>query len=129
MRIPGSPAPLVKADLVAFLAGTARVVRDVPDKWTPSDGPVVLVADDSGPLSWPVMSRIVVRVTVFAEGKDPARTIALRCAGHLHDNLPAGIAHIFRSGGTSILEARDPQTGADMASFTVTASVRTVEIA
>lgn len=127
MRIPGSPAPLVKADLVAFLAGTARVVRDVPDKWTPSDGPVVLVADDSGPLSWPVMSRNVVRVTVFAEGKDPARNIALRCAGYLHDNNPAGIAHISRS-GSSILEARDPQTGADMASFTVSATVRTVDV-
>lgn len=128
MIIPGSPAPLVKAALVTFLATTARVVRDVPDKWTPSDGPVVLVADDGGPLSWPVMSRNIVRVTVFAEGKDPARTIALRCAGYLHDNTPAGIAHIFRSGGTSILEARDSSTGADLASFTVAATVRTVEI-
>lgn len=128
MRIPGSPAPLVKADLVAFLTTTARVVRDVPDKWTPTDGPLVLVADDGGPLDWPIMSRNTVRITVFAEGKDPARTIALRCAGHLHDNVPAGIAHIFRS-GTSILEARDPQTGADMASFLVTAAVRTVETA
>lgn len=128
MRIPGSPAPLVKADLVAFLTTTARVVRDVPDKWTPTDGPLVLVADDGGPLDWPIMSRNTVRITVFAEGKDPARTIALRCAGHLHDNVPAGIAHISRS-GTSILEARDPQTGADMASFLVTAAVRTVETA
>lgn len=127
MKVPGSPAPLVKAALVAFLTTTARVVRDVPDKWTPAAGPVVLVADDGGPLSWPVMSRNIVRVTVFAEGKDAARTIALRCVGYLHDNTPAGITHIFRD-GTSILEARDPQTGADMASFTVTATVRTVEI-
>jgi hypothetical protein len=127
MKVPGSPAPLVKAALVSFLTTTARVVRDVPDKWTPSVGPVVLVADDGGPLNWPVMSRNTVRVTVFAEGKDAARLIALRCAGHLHDNTPAGITHVFRDGGT-ILEARDPQTGADMASFLITATVRTVEI-
>jgi hypothetical protein len=128
MLIPGSPAPLVKTALVSFLASGARVVRDVPDKWTPADGPVVLVADDGGPLNWPVMSKNTVRVTVFAEGKDNARAIALRCLGHLHDTRIAGIASTSRS-GTTVLEARDPKTGADMASFTVPTTVRTVEVA
>lgn len=128
MIIPGNPAPIVKASLMTYLGSDARVVRDVPDLWKPADGPVVLVADDGGPLSWPIMSRIVVRITVFANGKDSARLLAGRCAGHLHDNTPSGLANISRS-GTSILEARDPQTGADMASFLITATVRTVEVA
>jgi hypothetical protein len=125
--IPGNPAPLVKTSLMTYLGSDARVVRDVPDLWKPADGPVVLVADDGGPLKWPIMSRIVIRVTVFANGKDTARLLAGRCIGHLQENRISGLV-VFRS-GTSILEARDPKTGADMASFTVPTTVRTVEIA
>jgi hypothetical protein len=122
--VPGDPAPLVKAALITYLAGDARVVRDVPNTFDFRGTPVVLVADDGGPLQWPVMSKNTVRVTVFANGLPAARALAGRCAGFLHENTPAGIAHIFRNGST-LVEARDPKTGADMASFTVVATVRT----
>lgn len=125
MIVPGQPAPLVKAALVSFLAGTARVVRDVPNTFDfKANIPVVLVADDSGPLYWPVYSKNTVRVTVFGNGIDAVEDLAGRCAGHLHDNVPAGLSHIKRN-GTGVLVAKDPKTGADMASFTVTATVRT----
>lgn len=123
--LPGDPAPLVKSALIAFLGDDARVVRDVPNTFQPGDTPIVLVADDGGPLSWPVSSRNIVRVTVFGSGISSVRLLARRCAGQLHDNRPSGITHVFRE-GSSVIETRDPKTGADMASFTVAVRVRTV---
>lgn len=121
---PGSPAPLVKNALVSFLGVRARVVRDVPNTWKPADGAIVLVADDGGPLQWPVLSKNIVRITVLGNGMDPVRELAEDCMGHIFEDIPTGLSHIKRD-GTTILEARDPKTGADMASFTVTATVRT----
>lgn len=122
--IPGNPAAAVKSSLVTYLGVDARVVRDVPDTYNPSAGPLVLVADDGGPLQWPILSKNVVRVTVFGNGMDLVRGIAGRCMGHVFDGIPAEEVHIKRS-GTTLLEGRDPKTGADFASFIVNATVRT----
>lgn len=126
--LPGEPAPLVKTALSAFLGSAARVVRDVPNTFQPGDTPIVLVADDGGALSWPVSSQNTVRVTVFGQGITSVRLLARQCAGQLHDNRPNGVAHIARAGG-ALLEARDPKTGADMASFLITVIVRTESVA
>lgn len=127
MIVPGNPAPLVKASLVAYLGSDARVVRDVPDTYKPASGPVVLVADDGGPLEWPILSKNTIRVTALGNGMDLVRGIAGRCLGHLFDDIPDGLSHIRRN-GTTLLEGRDPKTGADFSSFTVTATVRTTSV-
>jgi hypothetical protein len=124
VTIPGNPAPLVKASLVSFLNGEARVVRDVPDSYLPKSGPMVLVADDGGPMEWPVLSKNTIRVTVLGDGMTLVRDLAGRCLGHIFDDIPNGLSHINRN-GTTLLEGRDPRTGADFCSFTVTATVRT----
>lgn len=124
MTVPGNPAPRVKAALITYLGSEARVVRDVPDTYKPSSGPLVLVADDGGPLEWPILSKNTIRVTVMGNGMDLVRGIAGRCLGHIFDDIPDGLSHIRRN-GTTLLEGRDPRTGADFVSFTVTATVRT----
>lgn len=127
MLTPGDPAAAIKAALMTYLGTDARVVRDVPNLFQPGDEPIVLVADDGGPMSWPVASRNIIRVTIFHQGMTPARTLARRCLGFLHTS-PAGVAHVFRS-GTTILEVRDSKTGADLASFTVSVTARTETLA
>lgn len=103
-------------------------VEHVPADWRLLDGrPLVTVYDDGGPETWPIKRDPTIRVTVRANGDDLARRIARRLHGYLHENRPTGIAHIFRERGSSFLTARDKDTGADMASFTVTAAVRTIE--
>lgn len=126
MIVPGNPAAPVKASLITYLGSGVRVVRDVPDDYKPSSGPLVLVADDGGAMQWPIKSDNIIRITVMGNGKDLVRGIAGRCMGHLFDTLP-GLAHIDRNGNT-LLEGRDPKTGADFCSFTVTATVRTTSV-
>lgn len=126
MIVPGNPAPLVKASLITYLDGEARVVRDVPDTYKPSSGPLVLVADDGGPMQWPIKSDNIVRVTAMGNGMDLVRGLAGRCMGHIFEGIP-GLSHIDRN-GTTLLQGRDPKTGADFCSFTVTATVRTTSV-
>lgn len=128
-RVLGDPKQPVKVALLALFAGDAapvpRVATEVPKDWNLESGvPLVTVHDDGGPLQWPIMSRNIIRVTVRAAGNPLARTIAGRAAGELHDNVPAGLENI-RLIGTALTEAFDTDTGADLASFTVTATVRT----
>lgn len=118
---------MVKASLVTFLGDGVRVVRDVPDTYKPKSGPLVLVADDGGPMQWPVLSKNIVRVTAMGDGMDLVRGIAGRCMGHIFEDIPNGLSHIRRN-GTTLLEGRDPKTGADFVSFTVTATVRTTTV-
>jgi hypothetical protein len=124
----GDPKPPIKDALAAFFATDGyRVAAEVPKDWVlATSPPLVTVHDDGGPLNWPILSRNMIRVTVRAAGNPLARTIAMQASGYLHDNIPAGIADIHRTGGTAIIEAFDTDTGADLASFTVNATVRTV---
>lgn len=126
---PGDPKPPVKAALLALFAGDAgprpRVAMDVPTDWDLKSGiPLVTVHDDGGPLQYPILSHHTIRVTVRANGNPLARSIANRASGNLHNHLPAGLEKV-RLNGTALTEARDTDTGADLASFTVTATVRT----
>lgn len=128
VRTQGDPKPPVKAALIGFFDGQGYRVATggVPKDWTLSGGvPLVTVHDDGGPLDWPILSRHIVRITVRADGNPLARDIAKRAAGYLHDNTPAGIEKIHRTRGTAIIEGFDTDTGADLASFTVAATVRT----
>lgn len=91
-----------------------------------SDPPLITVHDDGGPTQWPVARRPTIRVTARARGLPTAKRVAARAEGHLHSSLPAGLAAISRI-GAGFVTARDSDTGADMASFTVTAVVATIE--
>lgn len=142
MREHADPIPMVTAALRGFFAepantalfgGVVRVVaEDHPDPndespWSLlSDPPLLIVHDDGGPTQWPVLRRPTIRITAYGRGKPTAKRVTARADGHLHDNLPPGLAYLSRNGSGFVL-ARDKDTGADMASFTTTAVVATVE--
>jgi len=124
-RVQADIAPSI-ADWLGDIITTADVRLSVPDKWTPADGPLLIVADDGGPAVWPIKSRHTIRLTAWADGRSAARGIAALAAGLLGDGRPTGVANIERDMGT-ILDARDPNTGAILASVLITAHARTVE--
>lgn len=125
-RVPGDPKPIIREALRAFYGDGFRVAADVPKDWTLSSNiPLITVHDDGGPLNWPILSRNMIRVVVRGQGNPLVRQIAGRGAGYLHDNVPAGLEDIHRTGGTALQEGFDTDTGADMASFVVTATIRT----
>ena len=132
IRVMGDAVPPVKARLVAgaasIVAGLApslRVADEVPKDWQVDvDPPLAVVSDDSGPTLWPVFTRATIRVTLFANGRQTAKELRRRALGVLLASVPDGLAHIDHE-GIGYTDARDGDTGADMASFTVTAAVRT----
>lgn len=131
-RVQGEPVDAIKPSLVALLTDEDPVPRIATHKW-PKDWslddkrPMVLVADDGGPLDWPVKSDHTIRITVGSDDLPNSRRIARKCLGHILDNLPEGLAAI-RKNGTALTEAQHSQTGADLASGTVTAVIRTESI-
>ena len=124
-RVQADIAPAI-ADWLDDIINNADVRLSVPDKWVPADGALLIVADDGGPALWPIKSRHTIRLTAWADGRTLARGIAAYAAGLLGDGRPTGVAHVERDMGT-ILDARDPNTGAILASVLITAHARTVE--
>lgn len=124
-RVQADIAPAI-ADWLGDIINNADVRLSVPDKWVPADGALLIVADDGGPALWPIKSRHTIRLTAWADGRTLARGIAAYAAGLLGDGRPTGVAHVERDMGT-ILDARDPNTGAILASVLITAHARTVE--
>ncbi|MFN6543915.1 hypothetical protein [Mycolicibacterium nivoides] len=111
------------------LGTTVRVRTSMPANWKPTDGPLLIVADDSGPVRWPIKSQHTVRLTAYAAGRTEARRIVSLAAGKLAESKPrpAGIANI--SGDMSgVLDAKDKETGAMLASVLLTAHAKTVEV-
>jgi hypothetical protein len=108
------------------------VTLEVADDYQPVSGsPTLLVADDgggainSGP--WLARSRasllrITVRLTAFARGRTEARTMVDTAVDQLLADRPAGIARIENV--PAVLETRDRETGAYLASITVPVTVR-----
>lgn len=132
-RVQGEPVGPVKASLIALLADETPVPRIAthkwPKDWSLADGrPLVLVADDGGGLDYPVKSDHTIRISVGSDDVPTSRRIARKCLGHILANLPEGLAAI-RKNGTALTEAQHSQTGADVASGTVTAVIRTEIIA
>lgn len=131
VRVPGDPAPAIKSALAAFFGAAVDVRDEIDADWNvlvPGTKPAIVVDDDGGPVTWPIWSRPIIRVTVYANGKQTARTLRRKAIGGLMSNPPAGIYLPTQSPaapGIGYTEARDPTTGADLASFTVTATVKT----
>lgn len=139
MRVHADPTPLVCAALrtcfaldeaVELFGGVVWVAAEEPPtepEWLLlSDPPLITVHDDGGPTRWPVLRRPTIRVTARAHGLPLAKRVAAYADGWLHTHVPVGLAAISRN-GAGFVTARDSDTGADLASFTVTAVVATVE--
>lgn len=123
----------VQADIIPSIKDwlNTRVEADVrlnvPEKWLPANGPILVVADDGGPTMWPIKSQHTIRLTAYAAGRTEARAIVTLAAGLLGMGRPPGVHHIDSEMG-SVLDARDSNTGAVLASVLLTGHARTVEV-
>lgn len=124
-RVQADIIPAVADWLDARLTCPARL--NVPERWKPADGAVLVVADDGGPVLWPIKSRHTIRLTAWASGRTEARAIAAKAAGLLGSGRPTGVLSVDSDMG-AILDARDKNTGAFLASVLITAHARTVEV-
>lgn len=126
LRTPADVAQLIKDELkqrAAVAHPDLRVVLEVPSDWSLGSGPVLLVADDGGPVHYPIATYPTIRVTSWTSGRD--RTYAHWALAQLLGTRFAGVSAILP--GTGVLETRDSKTRGDLASFTVLARVRTRE--
>lgn len=102
----------------------------VADNFQPTAGsPALLVADDGGNSihggAWLVrkdLLRITIRLTAFAAGRTEARAVVDAAVDDLVGNRPAGISRIENV--SAVLETRDRETGAFLASITMPVIVR-----
>ncbi|MGV9666935.1 hypothetical protein [Nocardia niigatensis] len=129
LRIPGDPAKAIKNHLAAVLpskvaAPAPTVGLVLPAAWTTKSPPAVVVFDDGGPNAWPVSTRPTIRVTVWADGRDRSRSIAAAALALLAAGEVPDVATITEPSG--LLEARDSNNSAILASFTVRAQSRTL---
>lgn len=125
VRVLGDAIPKVKDRLGDTFGATADVADEIPAGWQALTAtvPLAVVDDDGGPVTWPVYGRPIVRVTIYANGKQTAKQIRGIALGAIMGAPIPGIA--LHSTGIGYTEARDNETGADLASFTVTATVPT----
>lgn len=96
------------------------------DGWQPSAPRHVGVFDDSGPSRWPISTRPILRVTIWASDRAAARDLAGLCMGLALGRKVPGIANVREPSG--ILDAVDPKNSGLMASFTVRTTVRTLPL-
>jgi hypothetical protein len=130
-REPVDVARLVKdwlADKLPDKSGlTARfpelsVALELPANWSVGSNPVLVVADDGGPLNyWPTATEPTIRVTSWTSGRQPKYAYAAMTR-LLTARIP-GVAAALP--GSGFIEARDPDNGGDLVSFTVATRVRT----
>lgn len=93
--------------------------------WSPAAGtPFLVVFDDSGGLTPPIITSPTLRVTVWHKDRDVARAIAARALGLALCRRIPGIAKVLP--GTSLIVDRDSRNGARIASFTVRTRVRMI---
>ena len=116
---PVDVARLVKDWLKADLAvrfPELTVALELPAKWKLGDDPVLVIADDGGPLDmWPAATAPTIRGTSWTSGRETKYAYAVM-ARLLTARIP-GVAAVVP--GAGFLEARDSKTGGDLASFTV----------
>ncbi len=123
-REPVDVARLVKDWLKADLAARfpeLTVSLELPASWKLGDDPVLLIADDGGPMDmWPAATAPTIRGTSWTSGREPKYAYAAM-ARLLTARIP-GIAAVLP--GAGFLEARDKPTGGDLTSFTVLTRAR-----
>ena len=126
-REPSDVARLIKDRAAAKFAARfpeLLVALELPADWTLESGPVLVIADDGDPMSmWPVATSPTIRGTSWTSGRN--RTYAHAALGWLLSEHIPGIASVLP--GTGVLDARDKDTGGDLASFTVLPRVKPVK--
>ncbi len=124
-REPVDVAQLVKDWLKADLAARfpeLTVVLELPADWALGSGPVLVIADDGGPMDdWPIATSPTIRGTSWTSGRETKYAYAAM-ARLLTARIP-GIAAVLP--GSGFLEDRDSKNNGDMTSFTVRTRVRT----
>jgi len=135
MTKPLVQAPDAEELLVELLEGLlaaqdeeATVGIGVPAGWTPGDTPHVQVAWDGTPsMEWPVYTRPTVRIVARAETTEQAKRLAAVTQGLLLAHMGGeGVTNIRP--GVGIFPGRDEDTQAEIAWFTVLATIRTVPL-
>lgn len=133
VRVLGDAVPPIKArlaqewngDVLALDGPAARITDELPADWHIKSGQlVIVVTDDGGPVVWPAYAHPIIRVTAYANGKQTAKAARAASMGYMLNTPIPGVANLH-STGIGYTEARDEETGADLASFTVTAAVKT----
>lgn len=100
----------------------------VPQAWTPESPPHLQVGWD-GTRTPPhrIVSRALIRVTAWASSTSTAKDLALVAEARLCAHDGTGPISTIRP-ATGLLPARDPDTGAELASFTVSMTVRSIPL-
>lgn len=124
-REPVDVARLIKdwlADDLAARFPDLSVRLELPSDWRLGSGPVLIVADDGGPMAmWPAATSPTIRVTSWTSGR--TREYVHAALARLLSGPIPGVAAVLP--GTGVIEARDERTAGDLASFTVRTRVRT----
>ncbi len=124
-RAQANPAPRLAAWLATVMPG-ADVDTRIPKGWTPGTRPLIVIADDGGPVDWPAKSDHTIRVVARHAGPANAHQAARTAIAHLHDAHLPGIVVDRSSGG--IIEARDTATAVYLASALMTVHARTEDL-
>lgn len=123
VRVQADPMPAVRDWLRAQMPGT-WFRATLPTDWTPGTGaPGLIVADDGGPAEYPVRTIHTLRITAWGKDKDTVRALAAQAAGRIVAARVPGLAYTSKDAG-GVLDARDPATGAVLASVLITSQVR-----
>ena len=107
---------------------TATVGVDLPVTWDATSVQHVQVALDGTPsLRYPVLARATVRLTAWASTTTAAKSLASLAQGLLCSH-PGSTAIGSVQALTGVLPARDPSTGAQLASVTCRVNLRLVTL-
>lgn len=110
-----------------YLPTGATIGVGVPAGWTSARPPHIQIVNDGTPsMVWPIVASPTVRVVVRAATTTLAKSTAAMALGLLcADGWPPSFSIIPLTG---VLPASDPDTRAELASFTVRVNVRSTPI-
>jgi hypothetical protein len=122
--VPQDVLPPVKAFLEPEMGVEVR--QNFPPDYKSTDAPFLLIANDGGPMQYPVSTRPTVRLTAYAEGRGEAVRLASKAMGLLLCRRVPGIANVRP--GSNLIDDRDEKTKAFFASTTVLVTIRTAAL-
>ena len=117
---------LKQDDIRALFPGPYTTALNLPGDWTPDQDPHIGVFSDGGPFDFPIRTRDLIRITVWARGKTPAQHFSHRALAVLLGRPIPGVGKV--SDPTTVLYARDTDNDGIMGSFHLEASTRTKAI-
>jgi len=123
---PPTPDRIV-ADYVATMVNAPAVAGVALDpEWKRGGPPALVVFDDGGTYTWPILLTTRLRVTVWGSDRSTARGMASWALGLLMAQTIPGIAKLDQP--TTIIDAVDSKNNGNMASFTIRARARIVPV-